>query len=898
MVTKTLPMVAFNRGLVSRLGLSRQDVKRIALSAQTMTNWLPRVLGSMSLRPGLGLIGAVKSNAATKMIEFTFSSSDKALLELTANVMRVWIADAVLTRVAVSTAIANGNFTANLTSWTDADEGGAVSQWTAPGYMELLGTGTNAAIRTQTVTVAGGDQNKEHALRIKIARGPVTIRVGSTVGGEEYVAERNLETGEHSLAFTPTGDFYLRFQSRLNRVVWVDSCNVEAAGVVEIPTPWPAAALGLLRYDESADVIFVACTGYQQRRIERGSTRSWSVVLYKSDDGPFRVMNTGPGTLAPSVITGNGTLTSSIPLFRNTHVGALFAVTSTGQTVVKSMALLNDVTDSIRVTGILTDRAFTIVLTGLSATGNTVILQRSFDNTVWSAVATKSWVADTTESYTDGLDNQIVYYRLKCSVYAAGTTVAGLIIATGSIRGAARITAFTSSTVVDMEVVRAFGGNAATADWEEGQWSDYRGWPSAVTFAEGRLWFGGKDSIVGSVSDAFNSFDPEVIGDSGVINRQLGGAQVDTVNWILPLQRLMAGGQGAEHSCRSSALGEPLTPTNFNPKRSSTQGSAPVRAVAIDNQGVFVQRGGTRVFNLSLSGNTVMYDYEASNLCSTIPEIGKPSIVRIAVQRQPDTRVHCVRSDGTAALLVYDPNEQVTCWVEIETDGLIEDVVVLPGDSGDDEDHVYYVVNRTISGAVTRNIERWAFASECIKDVTLCKLADSFVTYSGAPATVISGLSHLEGKQVVVWADGDDVGYDDSEALIYTVASGQITLAVAASNVVVGLPYTADFQSGKLLELAFQGETPLNNIRAIRSMGIIMADIHSRGIQYGPDFTHLFDMPRVERGETLDPNEVFEEYDENPFPFPGSWSTDERLCLRAKAPRPATVLSAVLEVET
>jgi hypothetical protein len=52
---------------------------------------------------------------------------------------------------------------------------------------------------------------------------------------------------------------------------------------------------GLVRFDQSADVLFVACEGHQQRRIERRGTspnaRSWSVVLYQPEDGPFDLLN-------------------------------------------------------------------------------------------------------------------------------------------------------------------------------------------------------------------------------------------------------------------------------------------------------------------------------------------------------------------------------------------------------------------------------------------------------------------------------------------------------------------------------------------------------------------------------------------------------------------------------
>lgn len=903
MSTQTLAYFAMNRGLVSRLSLGRGDLKRMAVAADIFVNYMPRVLGSMMVRAGMGYLGSTKSDAAARYLPFVFSASQKALLEFTDSVMRVWVNDSPVTRVAVSTAVTNGNFTTDLASWTDSDEAGGTSQWASPGYMQLNGNGTAAARRDQTLTVAAADLNKEHALNITIARGPVTLTVGTSAGDGTYVAETELGTGVHSLAFTPTGNVFIRFSSRLIRTVYVDSCNIAAAGVMELTSPYPAAALGTIRSDQSGDVVYLANNGYQQRKVERRSTTSWSIVLYQPNDGPFRVQNVSATTMTPSVLNGNGTLTASVPTFKSTHVGALFAVTSTGQTVTKSMTAALDATTGLEVTGVGTDRTVTIIISGMTA-GRTVILQRSFDNSIWTAVSGKSWTADTTEAYVDGLDNQTPYYRLLCSVVgAAGSTVATLSIPTGSIRGVARVTAFTSSTVVDIEVLTDFGGTSASTIWEEGKWSDYRGWPTAVAMYEGRLGWTGKDSIILSVSDGFESFDSEVTGDSGPINRSIGSGPVDTINWALPLQRLILGGQMAEFSCRSTSFDEPLTPTNFNIKKASTQGSAEVPGVQVDQQGIYVQRGGTRVFALEFDGQS--YDYNSNQLSAIYPTIGAPGIVRIAVQRQPDTRVHFVRSDGTVAILVFDKVENVICWLEMETDGLVEDAVVLPSDEGEEEDHVYYTVNRTINGATKRFLERWATEAECrgLEDddttvTPLCMLGDSYVAYT-TNTSATPAAAHLEGEQVVVWADGADIGHDDNDDLIYSISGGVLTPALTTipTQIMIGLPYTAQWRSGKLVQLANQAGTAIKEQKNISNLGMLLVDCHRKGVKFGPDFNNLDDLPSVEGGAPVDADHIHPELDDNFMTFPGTWTVDQRICLESIAPRPATVLAFVCSVD-
>lgn len=872
-------LLAFNRGRISLLAMARTDFARLALSAEIQTNWIPRALGSMMLRPGFGYTGASKGNLTSISLPFVFAIDDSARLELTDSIMRVWVDDALITRPSVTTAITNGNFDTDVTGWTDLDGGSAVSSWATGGYLSLVGTETAFAKRRQQVTVAGANISVRHALNIVIERGKVLIRVGSTAGGDEYITETTLYPGSHSLAFTPSGDFYIDLFSYTKAASLVNSIQVASAGTMELATPWAAADMNLIRWDQSGDVVFAACPGYRQRRIERRAADSWSVVEYLSDSGPFRIQNVTPLTIAPSATSGDITLTSSAAMFRASQVGALFKITHTGQTQSISLTGANQFSSSIRITGVGATRAFSVVITGTWVA--TITLQYSLDDASWIDATSGSYAANTAISYNDTLDNQIIYYRIgiKAGNYTSGTATAQIQVSSGSQTGIARITGFTSSTVVNAGVITSFAAAGASSDWSESYWSAYRGYPSSVAFYEGRLWWSGKDRIWGSVSDDFSNFDDTTIGDSGPISRSIGSGPVDTVNWLLPLQRLVLGCEGKVRTARSSSLDEPMTPSNFNLKGIATQGAAAVNAVEVDTAGLFVQRSGIRVYEAGYSADS--YDYQATDLTSHIPEIGEPSIIRMAVQYQPETRVHCVRSDGTVAVLVYDRAEEVKCWVDVETDGLVEDVCVLPGTP---EDQVYYTVNRTINGSTVRYHEKWALESEC-HGGTLNKQADSFVVGSGA----VDGLDHLEGETVVVWADGVYVGD-------YTVTAGVAVGAASATSWVAGLAYMAQYKSTKLAYATDQG-TMLCAPKRISRIGIIARNIHPTGLQFGPDFDTLEDLPMVEDGAAISQDVIREAYDEQSFPFVGEWNTDSRLCLQATAPKPVTLLACVVSFD-
>lgn len=887
-ITKSL--VAFNRGLLSPLALARVDLQRTALSAETQTNWMSRVLGAMSLRPGLFYTGyGTKSNNTAIHIPFVFSTTDTAIIELTGQVMRVKVNEIPITRPTVTSVVTNSTFNTDLVGWTSEDEAGATSSQVAPGYMSLVGTSINSAKRSQLIMVSS--TNIEHALRIEVIRGPVTLNVGTTSGDDSYVSA-TLKTGTHSLSFTPTGNFYIQVSNSRQAASLIDSIAIESAGVMEITTPWIEADLGLIRYDQSADVIFVACRGYQQYRIERRSTTSWSVVLYEPENGPFRVQNLTRTTLTPSAISGDISLTSSKPLFKSTQVGALFNIDSIGQTVALTASGANQWTDPIRVIGISDARKFTINISGTWV--GTVTLQRS--------VATPdSWANVTTYTtnqsnvvYTDGLDNQIIYYRIGIDTgnYTSGSASLNLSYPSGSITGVVRITAFTNSTTVSASVIKNLGGTTASENWAEGAWSSYRGFPSALCLFEGRLYHAGKAYLWGSVSDAYESFDDTIEGDSAPISRTIGSGPVDNVNWLLPLQRLIIGLEGSEKSVRSSSLDEPLTATNLNIKTASTQGTAAIQPAIIDINGIFIQRSGEHLYEMAYnpSGAYTLFDYTANELSTIYPEAGTGGIIRIAVQRQQDTRIHCVRNDGKVAIQVYDKVEDVHAWLMFETDGEVEDAFVLPGD---EEDKVYYLVKRTINGSIVRYLERWAMESECIGG-TLNKQADSFIIYSGAPTTTIP-VPHLEAKDVIVWGDGIDYSPLDTngDPTTYTVTGGNITLTTAVSNAIIGLHYEAPFKSTKLVYSTDSGAT-LTQPKRVNYLALVLSNTHSKGIRFGADFDTLEPMPNVEKGEEIAYDYIWGHYDNAAIEFNGTWDTDSRICLKASAPRPATVLAAVI----
>lgn len=880
-------LLAFNRGLISRFALSRVDLSRTALSAQEMTNWMPRVMGSMSLRPGLEYTGATYNHDRSRSIPFVFSIEDTARLEFTGGSLRVWDDDELVTRPTVTAAVTNGTFTTDVSGWTDSDEVGATSAWKTGGYLSLLGDGENAAIRDQQVTV--NQAGTRHALRVVVQRGPVLIKVGSSLGTDEYIEELTLDTGTYSLAFTPSGNFYIRLFSRRGYEVLIDSVTVESNADMVLPSPYQEEDLSFIRAVQSGDTMYLACVSddntYQQRIVRRYDEDSWGICTYETEDGPFRIINNTPITLAPSALSGTATLTASQNLFTSDHIGALFRIESEGQTVTKAISAQNTFSDPIRVAGVEGARIFSIIIAGTFSA--TVTLQYSVaEPGNWVDIAT-TYTGVVSTSYDDGLDNQIIYYRIgvKTGGYVSGTANVTLAYSSGSIVGICKVYEYVSRTQVNVSILRDMGALTASADWWEGRWSAQRGFPSAVALHEGRLWWMGNDKIDGSVSDDYYSFDDELEGDAGPISRSIGEGPIDTINWGLSLGRLIIGTHSLAASispirlennsvlsARSSSFDEPLTPSNFNLKYENTTG-------------VFVDQSKTRL--MSVGYNIQAGDYLVNDMTLLVPDIAGDGIVALAAQKNPDPRVYAVLEDGTVAVQVFDKLENVNCFVKIETEGTIEDVCVLPRLG---EDAVYLTILRSIGGVERRYHERLAMIADCAGG-TLNKQADSFYEYSGVSDTDISGLDHLEGCDVVVWGNGKFLG-------TYTVDGGVVSdLSEAVTSAIVGLSYEARFKSTKQ-SIATEAGIPLNEEKRIDSIGLVMVDTHKNGIEYGPDFDNLEPLPDVEEGTEVAADYVWEEYDQTAVTFNGVWTTNAVVCLKATAPKPCTVLSVAVSITT
>lgn len=734
-----------------------------------------------------------------------------------------------------------------------------------------------------------------------------------------------------------TNTFFVQFSTQLERQVIVDSIEIEGAGEMTLPAPWNEDELREIRYDQSNDVIFLAHGNWQQRKIERRSATSWSLAVYEPEDGPFTLARTARVRLKPAATRGNTTLTADAAFFKTDHVGSLFRLDHERFHATFSLAAEETATDGFRVRGIGAENQWAYAITGTWS--GTLTLQRSFDGE-------DSGFADTSTTHTinasgsvnpdETYDNQIFWnrYTFKAGAYTSGAAVLELTYDGYAGGGVGRVTGYTSPTEVSVEILDDYNDVAYTADWREGDWSDRRGWPEAVGFFDGRLWWARRDKIWGSESDNFYAFNLDTEGDSGSIQRSISaGGFTNQTQWIMGLQRLILGTNAAPMSARSSSFDEPLTPTNITIKPTGPAGAARVSPVTVGSRGLFVGSDGRRIFELAYSVD--VQDYVATDLVrlnedlaeAVNPELFEDTFVELASQTAPEPYIWALRDDGSAAILLFNPAEDARGWWTLSTGAyqpLDEDrphdrIVSIAALPRSVEDDVYIAVERIIddgAGGTTRSyyIEKFAKHKETITreyDAEIGNvatknglyLADSYIIAegNGGIGQVFDGLDHLEGRKVIIIGQRVGGGYGPT-GTFYTVESGAITTEEAVEgDVCIGLPYEGMYKSAKLA-FAGQAGTALLQKKAVTQLGLALLDTHPDAIRVGPSFDEddMDELPRITpEGDAVDITENFDRaHEEAPFPFPGNWDTDSRVHIKVRPGYSACLSAMVIGVET
>ena len=141
--------------------------------------------------------------------------------------------------------------------------------------------------------------------------------------------------------------------------------------------------------------------------------------------------------------------------------------------------------------------------------------------------------------------------------------------------GYAKISGYTSGTVVAATVKENFDDTSAVTAWKLGAFSDTTGHPSSVSFFQQRLVFAGTSSepqtIYFSKSGDYENMTSGTNADDAMVYT-IAANQVNVIRYLKSQRTLIIGTSGGEFSVDADGVDAAITPSNINIKRQGRKG--------------------------------------------------------------------------------------------------------------------------------------------------------------------------------------------------------------------------------------------------------------------------------------------------------------------------------------
>ena len=656
----------------------------------------------------------------------------------------------------------------------------------------------------------------------------------SNRAGMRYVAEaKHADKAVRLVPFeySDTDAYLLEFGDEYVRFYKNGAQLAKDGSPYELETPYLEGELRALSFAQSADVLFIVHPNHPPMELARYADTNWTLEKCAFKGGPFRTMNSTDTTIALSSMTGNVTLTASAALFEAGHAGALFSVFHHVDEVTKKTS--GDLSASWGVE-VKAYEGWHVLSSGFW--GGTVRLQRyDEDEARWTDIYT--FTSGSTETscknYEEsGTVEEPTRFRLTADSFTTflpeGNTDADrgyfeLTAEAADYECCIRVNSVTSSTAAQGTFEKDAASTRATRNWSEGAWSDYRGWPCAVGFNQDRLCFGGNASepqnVWMSVTGDYYNFERHlVLQDDDAVTASLVSRKVSPVRAFVPLSSLVVLTAGAEWTISAGGTKSAITPSSLEANVQGYRGASMVTPVVIGNMVLFVQKQGKIIRDLGYAFESD--SYSGNDLTVLATHLFKDrTVAAMDYQQDPDSIVWVALDDGSLLALTYLREQDVVAWSRIETDGEVESVCCL---SSAERDEVWLAVKRRSGDGYKRFIEEMAARSA--ESPQECFFVDCGVTRRyETPQAEITGLSHLEGRDAAVLADGNVI-----KGL--TVEDGKLTLKHPASVVHVGLPYRAELET---LDLTLPRQDGTQQGRSARLISVSVRVEKSRGIKIG-----------------------------------------------------------------
>lgn len=411
-------------------------------------------------------------------------------------------------------------------------------------------------------------------------------------------------------------------------------------------------------------------------------------------------------------------------------------------------------------------------------------------------------------------------------------------------------------------------------------------YPSIIDYIKGRLLLGATNAepnlqalsrspIAATGEDRFTDFTIGTNPDDAIILLE----SEERFHWTIAQKTVLAG--GVKNTWMSD--GSIPTPATFDLNEVGYVGTAPIQPAKL----------GTAVFYIGAPEPTLhmmLFSAESGgyvdvDLSKYHDHILKPGVVEMTAMLSPEPILWIVRSDG----------QLVSCTVEVSGSqlsyglvrqkpadgGLVESAAVMETGTGNE-------LWESVKRGTKRSIE-YSVVPADDDDFEEIHYVDSGLRFEyGTPTNTITGLDHLEGKEVDAIGDGSSMPRK-------TVSGGQVVYEKTVTKIHIGLP-----NQSKLITP--RPEIPLNYTWQGKQKKVdqVIARIHRTiGGKIGPDEDHLQPIKYLRMGAGA------QKYGEPPVPFTGDKTVDftgtiepdGSVVIVQDEPFPLTVLALITTIE-
>lgn len=668
---------------------------------------------------------------------------------------------------------------------------------------------------------------------ITLKRGGLRRRGGTKFIGE--IKDSSLagwlipfEFGNGQYYMLEFGDFYFRVYTSAGRV-----------GTVEVTTPYAQSVLSELKFVQSTDTLFIAGGGVAPQALQRLGETSWTIEPMAFEDGPFLDVNIEPTSLTPAetgnpvpVMTSNTAPSGVVTTANNAaHAWQIFSPGKEGAAIgngtdgwVKYEFPAAVVIDAYMLqarhnNSSKDDMPWQWTIEGSNDDVNWTILDNQDGQDTWASsewreysfynkTAFKFYRMSATQGGGEDGDyvsiRQLVYHQAGETQTPFNLTASGVAGINGGagfqssdvgrqirLRGSdgywrwLKITDVTSTTLVKVQGYgQALPDTDATTYWRIGAWCETTGWPGTIGWHKNRLAFAGTiaepQKVWESQTEDFNNFKvSHTLLASDAITVGILSGQVNRIQWLVDDNDLIIGTSRAVRALGKATDGDPYGPDNVDQKPETNFGANAITPIKVGSVLLYFGPYGTDMRELA-------YDLGADGRVSqSVSEVQshlfRNGISGACYQQYPDSIIWAWDATGAAIGFTYERQQQVYGMHRQDFGGVVECMATLNG-IGSDE--IWLIVRRTIDGETRRYIEimQRPFLGGQIEDAWHL---DCAALYSGTAVNAVSGLDHLEGMPVVLYADGTDYSA--------TVKAGLVSLpnGRTASKILIGLDVTA-----------------------------------------------------------------------------------------------------------